>query len=377
MAAVHDTAKKGLYMKNGLKRVLAVLLAAVMLTLVGCSNTVKVMELDGYAVTGNEYTYWLSVYKSYFLYYYNNSKDTVAFWESEAPDGRSFEEYATDIARGNVARNLAAQMLFDRHRLKLEEETLQDIKDSIAAEIDYYGSRSAFNEVLKTLGINVDMLEDIYIGEAKAAALQDFLYGENGTVEITEEEYAAYFADNYVHIKYMIIYTESTAVTDEEGNLTYDKTGEMVTRDFTEEEKNAIQARIEVAYQEAKNGRDFDELVKIYSDVDMSGYPEGFFLAARDCAAHDPLVSGAALQMEVGEVKKVESDYATFLIQKCPMPAFSALSEDAMKSMTGFLSVAKEDFFLAMLSEEAKGVSVEEEAIAAYSIVDMAFNPSI
>ncbi len=365
-------------MKKMMKRALLLLLAAMMaLTLFSCGSTETVMELDGHKVSLNAYSYWLSVYKSYFLYYYNRSNDTVAFWQSTAPDGRSYEQYATDIVRSNVKRMLVAEVLFDSYGLKLDAETVAAIKESIDAEIEYYGSKAAFNQVLSKLNINADILKDIYTTEAKAQALQEHLYGENGAAQVSEAEYAAFFAENYVNIEYMIIYTEETAVLDEEGNATYNSKGELISREFTAEEKAEIAARIADAYGAAMTDGDFSALVAKYSDVDMSAYPNGFFLAAQDCADHDIQVASAALEMEVGEVKLLEGDYVTYIIKRSETPTLTELDETALSGLPNFLSVANEALYLDMLSREAQRVTVYPEKMDVYSIVDVASNPNL
>lgn len=365
-------------MKKIVKRV-AILIISMLFAVSAsaCGKTVTVMELDGYKISANEYQYWLSVYKSYYLYYYNSSKDETEFWLSDAGDGMTYAEYATAVINENVKRTLVGIKLFDDYNLKLGSETVKAIENEISENIEYYGGRSAFNAVLAKLGINVSMLENIYKAEAKLALLEEYLYGDSGIVNVSEDEYSEYFAENYINIKYLIIYTNEVAVLDDDGSLVYDSEGNYVTRKFSDDEKAEINARILTAHAAAEGGEDFDQLISSYSDVDMSSYPNGFYLSPRDYAMHEEVVSEAALRMQVGEVAMVENDYATYIIKKYETPTLTALSDADLATLTNFITVAKEDMYLGMLTEAAFEVTVYDEELAKFSIITAAYNSQI
>ena len=88
--------------------------------------------------------------------------------------------------------------------------------------IEDAGGRAAMNEQLSPLGINVDILRDVYISEQKTYAVMDYLYGDSaggivGAEAITDAQREEFYQTNYVAVKHIWIRTTDKLVTDEDG----------------------------------------------------------------------------------------------------------------------------------------------------------------
>ncbi len=178
--------------------VLTLLLGA--LSMSACSKKeTTLMELEGYTITTNQYRFLLSRVKGS-LGYAGYSVDSDSFWEMViSSDGTTYDEYFRQAALTDARRYLAALVLFDEMGLKLPDSVVDQVDKSIDEAIRDAGGKSALNSELAGYGINIDMLREIYLMEAKYNYLQTNLYGTDGEKIAAEvrldylEEYAVCF----------------------------------------------------------------------------------------------------------------------------------------------------------------------------------------
>jgi hypothetical protein len=138
------------------------------------------LELNGQTITANQYQLLLARVKGS-LAHAGYSVDSSTFWDMVIDsEGNTYDEYFRNAALNDAKRYLAAAALFEEEGLVLP----QSYKDSIEEDIQEYirdaGSKSALNSRLSAYGVNVDMLRDLYLLEAKYAYLQAYLYGAEG-----------------------------------------------------------------------------------------------------------------------------------------------------------------------------------------------------
>ena len=170
---------------TAIRRILSVILCLALLVgavaMTACSKKGEtLLELNGQTITANQYQLLLARVKGS-LAHAGYSVDSSTFWDMVIDsEGNTYDEYFRNAALNDAKRYLAAAALFEEEGLVLP----QSYKDSIEEDIQEYirdaGSKSALNSRLSAYGVNVDMLRDLYLLEAKYAYLQAYLYGAEG-----------------------------------------------------------------------------------------------------------------------------------------------------------------------------------------------------
>ena len=219
-------------MKTSLpRRLVAVLLCLTLLAgavaMTACSKKEStLLELDGHTISVNQYQLLLSRVKAS-LYYGGYSVNSDTFWDMVIDsDGNTYDQYFRNAALNDAKRYLAAAALFDELGLVLP----QSYKDAIEEDIEEYirdaGSKSALNNTLSAYGVNVDMLRDLYLLEAKYAYLQTYLYGAEGEKVAANVRYE-YLTEHAVAFKQVLIRSfDYVYETDLNGDTVYYKVGE-------------------------------------------------------------------------------------------------------------------------------------------------------
>lgn len=364
-------------MKTINKLIGLLLITATMLTVfVGCAGegSEKVMEYKGYAVTEGMYRYWMKAWKDDYVNNYSDVQDTEAFWTAENAAGGTNEEYISDVIKTRIRYYLVAQSLFDEYKLELTDEEKDAIKTDIDEQIEYYGTRSAYNEHLKeTYGMNVSALEKVYTFEARYTKLYSYLYSTSGKFTATADELDEYYHNYYSRVKYVMFMKEVRYAYDEDGNRLTDSTGNYATENLTEEEKEAITKTANEVYETVKNGGSIDEPYEQYMSEyqDVESYPNGFYITADEYNLHTATVTEAALDMEVGEVRLVENDDCYFVVQKFELIDKAYSSAVDKGQFTYLVSYCNGEKFVTQFEELAKGITEYEDVMAQYRLKDM------
>lgn len=188
----------------------AVLLCIALLAtaLVGCSGSADlgttIMTLEGQSVTENMVQLLMARMKGNLqLSGYTVSSD--AFWSQITElDGTNYDVYTRNIALRTMQEYLAAAVMFDEQGYKLSQSEQDKIDEDIDEMINDFGSKSSLNADLAQFGANVDILRALYVLEAKYAALQDKLYGEDGSL-ITSGVKQQYLDENAIAFRRLLI----------------------------------------------------------------------------------------------------------------------------------------------------------------------------
>ncbi len=209
-----------------IRRVVAVLLILTTLlsalSLVGCANRgATLAELDGHKITVNEYKFLLSRVKAS-LSYSGYSVEKDSFWEMVIDkDGTTYDTYFRQAALTDARRYLAALALFDEEGLSLPKGTEENIDKEIEEYIRDAGSKSALNSQLAVYGINIDMLRDIYLMEAKFDAVKEHFYGADGS-KVAAQVRLQYLNDYAVCFRQVLIRAfDYVYETDKNGDTVY------------------------------------------------------------------------------------------------------------------------------------------------------------
>ena len=203
-------------MKKIILRASALLLALLMAALcfASCGNksgkTLMTLQKDGKTVTlsVNTYELMLSRMKGTLCYYGYTANGVTAdkdgFWsyidKFNGVDTQTIDEYYRSSILDNCRTYLAALYMFEEKGLSLsaaEEEAVQEMLDELL-QTDGNGSKTKLNSVLAAYGVNYDILKEAYLMEAKIAALQKALYGENASA-VGENLKTEFMNEHYVH----------------------------------------------------------------------------------------------------------------------------------------------------------------------------------
>ena len=182
---------------------LALLVGAVSLT--ACSSKSPVLlELDGIEITANQYQFFLSRVKGS-LYYTGYNVESEKFWNMIIDDqNNTYDDYFRNAVLDDARRYIAALTIFEEKGLVLPQSYLDQIDEDIEEYLRDAGSKSTLNSLLAAYGINVDMLREIYVMEAKYDYLQQVIYGTDGEL-LAAETRMAYLNEHAVCFKQVLI----------------------------------------------------------------------------------------------------------------------------------------------------------------------------
>ena len=411
-----------------MKKLLALAMAMLVMAacLVGCASKAgkPMMKLEKTEFSENVFSLYLSRMKGNLcraaIYGSAGLKD--AFWDSKwDTSGKTYNEYYTEQVLENAKNTLAALYLFDQNKMKLPEETLNEIDENLAdlMERDAHGSRSEFDALLSDYGANYDVLREAYIIEAKVAYLMDDLLGEDGSL-LGEEWLNDYYEDNYVRFKQIFFYTSAIQYdTDEDGQdiyytsngrIAYDTTktdsGEKdangdtiyvkddgtvaydvtkgarkqrkgaddkpIREDLKDEKLNEVLDRSKAVYGQLMEGDTigFEELLKEYNeDEAMTTYPNGYYMT-EDTRYDSPEVVKKLFDMENGEIAWVRSEFGVHIIMRYELETDGyklESNEDFFKDRTTgrylFLDQVKSLWFNEYLTPYKEKIRILDESI--------------
>lgn len=216
-------------MKKNRILTLAVCLLLVLATafsLVSCDKD-KFMALDKEELPLDVYKLMLSVQKgnmAYLINYYYGDYNSAEFWDTVIDEkSTTNDEYYTYAVYNRAKNLLSASAMFKEKGLTLSDKALADIEAEIEALIKEFGggNEEALNTVLSAYGASIDTVRKYKILNAKAKALAEHLYGEDGS-KIGTGLKDEYFNENYVSFKQILIASYYPVYkTDENGDVIY------------------------------------------------------------------------------------------------------------------------------------------------------------
>jgi len=353
------------------KIAVSAILSALLLTSCKVSGE-PVLTYGDTVINENFFTYYLATYKSSFLSTYADMEDTKEFYDLKLPNGQTGEEFLFDQTVNNVSMSLICAELFDKAGLTLSSAVTKTIDSYIDSFINDYaeGDKRFLNSKLSEYGINIKMLREIYLLEEKGTALYEYLYGDNGTIGVTEEELDAYYRENYVRVRHIYVNNKYYYETTEEGYNRYDENGNLITHAYEGEAleaKNAVIASIDAAIEA---GTDFEEIYKLYSEDQY--YENGYYLTAGMDFIDEVEIS--AFELEVDEIKKVESDHGVHYIKRLAFDEKPWEDEDNADFFEPFLENVRFKAFVAYVEQYLDDVVVNEDKLAEFSIRESPVN---
>lgn len=361
-----------------IKKIMSLFLALCMLLpcalLTSCKdNSPTVMSLDGYEFTEAMYSYWASSYKGNYLYTYSDITDTADMWNSDFSDGMTVAEYFDGITLEAVKTNLVTSVLFKENRLSFTDEEKKSIDDYISDLIKERaeGSKNTMNKILGEYGINTSILKNIYLEEEKAAKVYAHLFGEGGTMALTDEDLEAFYLDNFVRVQMIYVENISTYATDEEGVRLTDESGYYVVEALEGEEKEKKDAKVNAVLDGIENGEDFDSLYEEYSE--LKDYKNGHYYSAAtyyDDVFYYNLVAEVE-KAEPGEVVTLESEMGTCIMKKLELDSGAWKNKDNEAFFGEFEATASENSYQKLVESYFDKITVDEEIVKKYSVKEI------
>lgn len=348
----------------------ATLLAAC--ALVSCSPE-SVMTYGSHSINENEFSYYLATYKGKYAQTYADFKNTPEYFSSVVTDdGQTVEDVLYSAVVHNVEMTLVCEQMFDDYGLSLSRSVEDTINSYIDDFVDEYadGSRNKFNAALGAYGVNINMLKKIYLRDEKVSALYDALYGTNGIIGITDEDRQNYLEENYVRVRHIYVNNKYMYATDEDGVQEYTDDGLRKKRELTAEELAAKQALIDAIDESLAEGADFDEVYDAFSEDKY--YKNGYYISENMDFISD--VTDSAMSLEVGEYKKIETDYGTHYIMRLEMDEKPWENEDNSDFFDGYDTTVGQALFADMAEEKISEVVLNEEVLGEYTMADSAIN---
>ena len=348
----------------------ATLLAAC--ALVSCSSE-SVMTYGSHSINENEFSYYLATYKGKYAQTYAEFKNTPEYFSSVVTDdGQTVEDVLYSAVVHNVEMTLVCEQMFDDYGLSLSRSVEDTINSYIDDFVDEYadGSRNKFNAALGAYGVNINMLKKIYLRDEKVSALYDALYGTNGIIGITDEDRQNYLDENYVRVRHIYVNNKYVYATDEDGVQEYTDDGLRKKRELTAEELAAKQALIDAIDESLAEGADFDEVYDAFSEDKY--YKNGYYISENMDFISD--VTDSAMSLEVGEYKKIETDYGTHYTMRLEMDEKPWENEDNSDFFDGYETTVGQAQFADMAEEKISEVVLNEEVLGEYTMADSAIN---
>ncbi len=196
------------------------------LSLVSCGSS-AFMSLDKEELPEDVYKLMLSVQKgnmAYLINYYYGDYNSAEFWDTVIDENSTTNDEYYTFAIYNRAKNLiSASAMFKEKGLSLSEDVLANIDKEIEDLVKEFGGgdKKALGTVLEAYGITVDTIREYKTLNAKAKALAEYLYGEDGS-KIGAGLKDEYLNENYVCFKQILIASYYPVyATDKNGDVIY------------------------------------------------------------------------------------------------------------------------------------------------------------
>ena len=248
---------------------------------------------------------------------------------------------------------LQAEYLCDKvYNIGLSDKQQDSIDTYISDASALFGSKKEFENTLSVYGADIAALERYISLVLKQDTLFESLYAENGLRrnEI-EQRKPQYFSEHYVICDHILL-KYSAGIKDD-----------GTTIPISEEEKSQKREKAKTLYNEITNGvRDFDEaLGEFNEDTYKLGYPFGYFVPdSFYWSGISQKVQDAALEMQVSEIRFVDTEDGAYIIRKNEMnPALYASNGDFETYIDANLS--QEDFL--SVCDSADGIIVNNDVI--------------
>ncbi len=381
--------------RNLIFKLIATVLAVCFMTgvLASCGASGKAamtLTKDGktYTITAEELDLLMKVKKLDYCcqMLVRKSIDTPDLWARKVDDtdenSQTFDEYYTEIIQKQAKSALAEKYLFDLCGLEISEDTLATYKTNAKTAATYYGGKGAYKQYF---GYTATQYYDLYMPMVeRSQAVVDYLYGENGTDKVTEEEKATYFTDNYVGYQFIMLDMNNAVVRDEDGNRVVatelDDEGnetaldEYETEALSDEDKATKQLLAKTILLELENGASFESMIDLYSDEYYSvEFTDGMFVL-KDETFVSVDVTEAIKDLEIGEYTteaiSVSSGAYQYIVKKVALKEGAYNDEKYADLFSEYEDDVMYEKYEAFLDSIIAEIIVDEDVASQYTMAN-------
>lgn len=362
--------------------VLVLTIAFVIPCLSSCASATKVMTLKAdngktYTVNKEQFEFLMCYTKSNF--FINNSLpssyDIPSVWEQKTESEQTYDDFYKQAVINQLKGRVVEEYLFDKYGLKLNDEETATQKKNIQTQVTNLGGTGSYKQYW---GYRWQMLYDYTLCNLRTDAIVDYLYGENGTDKVTDEELEKYYQDNYTGYYIIMLDMTHKVVVDEEGNkvrtTSKDSDGNEVENDeykleeLTDEEKEEKALLPQILIYKLEDDADFQELAVEYSDNYLSvKYPNGLFVLKDSSLVNDAAVTSALKDLEVGSYTSpisISDGKYTYIIKRIPLRDKVYEDEDYSDLFSSYKDTVKFDKYDKLVENYVNLIEVNDSAIA-------------
>ncbi len=336
-----------------LKKVLLFMLVlATLIPLASCGGKdVTVFEYNGVKMTSGVFSYMLSENKSYLLAI-NGMTDSADLWNQKISEdgvtiGDNFKEQIVASAKDLVV----AKALAKEYGLTISDANKAAVQKIVDECIATYGSRAKWGMYLSKFGVDIDdfvqYMEDNYLVNQVA----EYISSEKGPHPIDEDALFENYKKDYSYVQHILF------------NLDFKhKNEEGKTVVMTDDEKAARKKELEeLAEKMSKGEAKWEDYVSQNEDSGTT-----YFVTDNNQFVKN--FQDAALDMEVGEYRLVETEYGYHLMNRLEITE-KQYEENESKGTTSYLVSLKNENFMKVINEKLPQLVVNEEELKKYSVV--------
>ncbi len=235
----------------------------------------------------------------------------------------------------NIKQEFVVYHICEENGVKLSDEEIKANEDTYNNSIQQAGSEEEFDKTLK----NAYLTRDVYKKMLEMAALyskcEDELFTNEGVYATSKEEFRKIVKDpkEYACVRSILIpYSCKTDLPDSAADdydaksLSEKYSAKQMAYaglddDAKETAKAAAKELADACLEKAKNGDDFEKLIKEYNwDPGQESMPDGYYLTPNSSYVKEYL--DAAFELEEGQVSTelVENDsYGWFILKRMPI----------------------------------------------------------
>ena len=218
-------------------------------------------------------------------------------WETKA-DGVTLEENVKNIALAQIAQIKTMNLMAEKYEVELDEEERALAENAAKAYYDTLGEQE-----IEKMGVNEKTVKSLYTELARAEKMYQYTIKDINP-EISDDEART------ITVQHILIKT-----------YTLDDAGKKIA--YTEEAKQEAFRTAREAFNLAKEGEDFDALIRRYSEDDKSTYSFGK-------GEMEEAFETAAFNLGTGEISDIVETEFGYHIIKC-INTFDREETDANK----------------------------------------------
>lgn len=351
-----------------MKRIVACLLAlCTLFALVSCSRASEkaAVTYKDYSVSRAIVQYLCCLEKTSFLYeaYGLTSdqlssgelQDNAQIWIATDADGVT----VGDTLKMTVLEKIQLSLYFCQYAKEqgreLTEEQIKTVENEFASLVKRnFTDKKAFNKQMESYGINYDQMLEYKKIEALAYLCEEFLFGKDGPMRISDDNAKKYFNDKYLTLDCIFINTK---------NKTFPNGKTVILPEEEKTEKIALAGDL---YNRLQNGEDFATLCLEYSDQNVSEELAKSGYTFEVGTFFSPEVEEAALEAEKGAICRVETEDGIYLFRR---NSLDANAFDGKKE--AILEMLKNVKKTSLLTEVADEFKMDEEFFDSIDVAEL------